>query len=372
MAGRHYPRSTGDVHAWFSTDGDGLDYLEWLRWPDGCVCPDCGHVEGWRHADGRWKCPACGRRTSVTAGTLFDRTRTPPDGVVLSLLAAGDPQDGISALSVKRTLAIDSYQTAWAMPQRLPVGLARPGRDRLTAEVEVDETYFGGEEPEVAGGRARAKKVLGGVAVEHREPTGFGRCRMAPLADAGLVTVRAFLTEHVTPGTTVITDGWSGYHGIAELGYAHELRNQRAAQARGEDVAALLPEVHRVAALAERLPLGTHQGSGDPAPLAGYLNQYVFRFNLRGSRSRGPVFSRVLEIAISHEPVRYRALTVATRPGSRWPRPPPPAAARGASNRQQPDAPGEPDSPASWILYMPSICRQAGPPGTVQRRQLYS
>ena len=42
-AGVHYPASTGDFHAWFPTDGDCLDYLEWLRWPQGFVCPGCGH-----------------------------------------------------------------------------------------------------------------------------------------------------------------------------------------------------------------------------------------------------------------------------------------------------------------------------------------
>ena len=70
------------------------------------------------------------------------------------------------------------------MLHRLRSVLVRPGRDRLTGVVEVDETYIGGEEPGLAGGRARGKKVLTGIAVEVRESTGLGRCRMLPLADA--------------------------------------------------------------------------------------------------------------------------------------------------------------------------------------------
>ena len=74
-AGRHYPRSTGEFLAWFGTDEDCLDYLEWLRWPGGFACPKCEHAAGWRLADGRIECGGCGRRTSVTAGTIFDKTR---------------------------------------------------------------------------------------------------------------------------------------------------------------------------------------------------------------------------------------------------------------------------------------------------------
>src|SRR5260370_32845743 len=75
--GVHYPGSVGELQAWFRTDADCLDCLEWVRWPQGFVCPDCGPSGGWRLGDGRIMCAACGHRTSVTAGTIFDRTRTP-------------------------------------------------------------------------------------------------------------------------------------------------------------------------------------------------------------------------------------------------------------------------------------------------------
>ena len=99
-----------------------------------------------------------------------------------------------------------------------------------------------------------------------------------------------------------------GYHGIAGLGYAHVRRSQRAARARGEDPGKLLPGVHRVASLAKRWLLGTHQGSVEDAHLQSYLNEFCFRFNRRRSRSRGLVFYRVLELAVGHDPVRYRHL----------------------------------------------------------------
>ena len=165
----------------------------------------------------------------------------------------------------------------------------RPGRDRLAGLVEVDETFIGGEEHGLRGGRQPGKKVLTGIAVEISEPKGIGRCRMAVLADASAATLGPFVTGNVEPGSRVITDGWVGYNGLASRGCAHERRNQKAAARRGEDPGDLLPAVHRVASLCKRWLLGTHQGSVDPAHLQAYLNEFAFRFNRRHSRSRGLV-----------------------------------------------------------------------------------
>ncbi len=320
--GLHYPRSVGEFQAWFGTDGDCLDYLEWLRWPGGFTCPSCGHAGGWRLGDGRYECAGCHGRTSVTAGTIFDRTRTPLTVWFTACWLFATAKDGISALSLQQALEIGSYQTAWAMLGRLRSVLVRPGRDRLTGTVEVDETYIGGEEAGLRGGRAPGKKVLTGIAVEVRQPKGIGRCRMALLTDGSSASLHRFVIGHVEPGTTVITDAWMGYHGLARRGYVHQRRSQRAARARGEDPGELLPAVHRVASLAKRWLLSTHQGSVEEAHLQSYLDEFVFRFNRRRSRSRGLVFYRLLELAAGHDPVRYRDIVAGKRPRKIPPTPP--------------------------------------------------
>jgi transposase-like protein len=321
-AGVHYPRSIGELQSWFATDADCLDYLDWLRWPDGFVCPRCEHVGGWAVADGRYKCSDCGARTSVTAGTLFDRRRTPLTVWFTACWMFATGKDGMSALSLQRSLEIGSYPTAWAMLHRLRSVLVRPGRERLTGMVEVDETFIGGEEPGLRGGRARGKKVLTCIAVEIHQPRGMGRCRMAPLADASATSLHAFVTDHVEPGATVITDAWQGYRGLDKLGYVHDRRSQRAARARGDDPGELLPAVHRVASLIKRWLLGTHQGSVEVAHLPSYMNEFVFRFNRRRSRSRGLLFYRVLQLAVAHDPVRYRDLVINPRSKTTAPAPP--------------------------------------------------
>ena len=153
------------------------------------MCPRCGHPVGWRMADGRFRCGACDGRTSVTAGTIFDRTRTPLTVWFMACWLFATQKDGVSAQSLQRALEIGSYQTAWAMLHRLRSVLVRPGRDRLTGTVEVDETFIGGEEPGLRGGRQKGKKSLVGVAVEVKRaegvralPDGDPRRRLGGLA----------------------------------------------------------------------------------------------------------------------------------------------------------------------------------------------
>ena len=110
-------------------------------------------------------------------------------------------KDGISALACLSVRSqIGSNQTAWALLHRLRSVLVRPGRERLHGDVEVDETFIGGEEPGLRGGRQKGKKVLVAVAVDEEQPKGFGRCRMVPIPDASAATLRSFLQDNVEPG----------------------------------------------------------------------------------------------------------------------------------------------------------------------------
>ena len=302
----------------------------------------------------------------MTAGTIFDKTRTPLTVWFTACWLFATQKDGVSAQSLQRALEISSYQTAWAMLHRLRSVLVRPGRELLTGRVEVDETFIGGEEPGLRGGRQKGKKALVTVAVEVREPRGFGRCRMAILPDASAASLHPFLTGHVVAGTTVVTDAWQGYSGIDALGYTCERHSQRAARQAGEDPFAMLPGVHRIASLAKRWLLGTHQGSVDEAHLQAYLDEFVFRFNRRTSRSGGLVFQRVLGLAVGHEPVRYRDLIVVPRPKRN-----PPAGRAGWVTRhrwsgRRPTVRGEPltsTGPAKWIppIGEPQRCEPAVP-----------
>ena len=255
IGGVHYPRTYAELLAWFSTDADCLDYLDWLRWPGGFTCPKCGSGGGWLVGDGRRMCSACSKRISATAGTVFDRTRTPLTIWFAAAWLLTSQKDGVSALGLQRVLGIGSYQTAWSMLHRLRQAMVRPGRDRLSGVVEMDETMIGGVRPEGKGGRTPGEKILVGIGIERRKPRGFGRCRLAVLPDASTESLAAFLAAYVEPGSTVVTDGWQPYRDALGGTYDHERY-----VAPGRLAHKLLPGVHRVASLPDRWLLSTHQG----------------------------------------------------------------------------------------------------------------
>jgi len=343
-AGIDYPGSYAELLSWFPDEAACLDYLDWLRWPDGFRCPTCATARGWRLPDGRWSCAGCARRISPTAGTIFHATRTPLTVWFAAAWHMTSQKHGISALGLKRVLGIGSEQTAWAMLHRFRTAMVRPGRERLSGSVEVDETYLGGPEPGRPG-RGALGKTLVAIGVEQVD-AGLGRCRMAVIPDAGWGSLRAFLLAHVEPGALVLTDGWPAYPAALGSDYLHE---RYPISASGLAAHELLPGVHRVAALVKRWLLGTHQGGVKPAHLGAYLDEFTFRFNRHRSRARGMLFYRLLGQAVGAPPRTYRSLVAG--PGSlrrTLPVPPP-------HKRVRPEslAAGSLDRP--WRLPLPEL-----------------
>jgi transposase-like protein len=318
VAGKEYPGSYAELLAWFPDDDACLDYLDWLRWREGWRCPVCAGDRGWVLASGRRECAACGRQASVTAGTIFHRTRTPLTVWVAAAWQMTSQKHGISALGLQRVLGLGSYQTAWAMLHRYRSAMLRPGREQLSGSVEVDETYVGGEEPGVSG-RHTDKKAIVAIAVEVLEPKGFGRARLRCVPDVSSASLIPFVCDVVAPGSIVRTDGWPAYSPLPDHGYTRE---KTVISAGGDPAHVSMPAVHRVASLLKRWLLGTHQGAVGNDHLDAYLDEFAFRFNRRHSRRRGMLFYRLLEQAVATEPLSYRDLVVDSQPKPRRPRPP--------------------------------------------------
>ena len=76
-AGSDYPTSLSQFLDWFHSDAGCARYLERLRWPDGFSCPKCGHDKAWVTRRHLHVCSACGKQTSLIAGTIFEGTRLP-------------------------------------------------------------------------------------------------------------------------------------------------------------------------------------------------------------------------------------------------------------------------------------------------------
>jgi|SRR5437660_2596024 len=299
-----YPRTLLDLERRFSSDKACHDYLGTLRWPNGFLCPGCGSREAWAMKGGLWLCRGCRRQVSVTAGTIFHRTRLPLTVWFRAIWYVTSQKNGASAMTVQRVLGLGSYRTAWTWLHKLRRAMVRPGRDRLRGELEVDESFVGGEESGYEGRGAQTKALV--VIAAEQNGRGTGRIRMARIPDASKRYLHGFIQQAVEPGSVVHTDGWASYGGLDAMGYGHRVTRLKG-QPPSAAVAAM-PRVHRVASLLKRWLLGTHQGAVSPNHLDYYLDEFTFRFNRRTSASRGKLFYRLLQQATQIGPTPYREI----------------------------------------------------------------
>lgn len=308
-----YPRSIFELESRFSTEAACRAYLYSLRWPEGFACPRCSHRQAWPKGRTLLECAGCRYQASVTAGTIFDRTRTPLPVWFRAIWWVVTQKNGASALGLKRVLGLGSYETAWTWLHKIRRAMVRPGRDRIGGRIEVDETYLGGLEESVRG-RETFKKALVVIAAQE-DGKGIGRIRMRRVADASSESLLRFVESAVEPGSLIHTDGWPGYAGLAAKGYVHKVTVLKRSKSSSSE---MLPRVHRVVSLLKRWILGTHQGSISPEHLDGYLDEFTFRFNRRTSHSRGKLFYRLLQNAMAVDPAPYKAVIKGIRgPSSR-------------------------------------------------------
>jgi hypothetical protein len=306
-AGVDYPATFAQLTSWFPDDEACAAYLARLRWPGGFRCPRCGCPEAGETAGGLWLCRSCRRKTSVTAGTIFHRSRLPLTAWFAAVWFVTSQKNGVSALGLQRVLGMGSYCTAWTWMHKLRRAMVRPDRDRLDDVVEVDETSVGGRERgKGTAGRGTTNKAVVAIAVELLEPKGFGRVRLAHLREVNSEMLCAFVGSVVTAGATVRTDGWNVYAPLANV--RPPVRRHQPHRAARPRVAARRA---RTASLLKRWLTGTLHYGYSIDQVDYYLDQFTFRFNRRTARSGGLLFYRLLQQAVATDPHPYRQLTTA-------------------------------------------------------------
>ena len=304
MAVSPYPRNVSEFEEQFATESSCRDYLFALRWPNGFRCPRCEHGHGWAVRDVLVECASCGHQASVTAGTIFQDTRKPLKDWFRAMWYVTSQKNGASALGMQRILGLGSYKTAWSWLHKLRRAMVRPGRDRLSGRIEVDETYLGGLEEGVRGRKTEKKSLI--VVGAQEDGRGTGRIRMQRIPDASSASLHGFVVDAVEPESIVQTDGWKGYSGLQARGYEHAVT---ILSRQSQSAHTLLPRVHRIVSLLKRWLLGTHQGAVSHELLDYYLDEFTFRFNRRTSRYRGMLFYRLAQQAVVTDPVPYDQLS---------------------------------------------------------------
>lgn len=308
-AGVDYPATWPAFEAWFPDDDACREFLARVRWADGFVCPVCEGADAWLTGRGLWMCRACGRQTSVTAGTIFHRSRYPLRTWFAAMWFVCSQKNGVSALGLQRVLGFGSYETAWAWLQKLRRAMVRPDRELLGGDgvsVEIDQTFLGAPLAGRAGVRYANKAEIV-IAVERTHPKGLGRARLTHIDSTDRkAEIFEFIRHNIAHGTILHSDGEASYTAAAK---ALQLRHERVVVTRSPEPAhALLPAVHRVASLLKRWIDGTLQGRVSDQHLAYYLDEFTFRFNRRTSRSRGLLWYRLIQQAVDTDPHPLAAL----------------------------------------------------------------
>jgi len=255
------------------------------------------------------ECATCGYQCSVTAGTIFHKTRTPLPSWFWAIYRMSHDKKGISAVQLAKEIGV-SYPTAWLMQHK--IRKAMQDRDQgytLNGLVEVDEGYVGGEEHgKTRKGRGAKSKSVVAVAVEHRGPGEPGRppipgfAALSVLPNAGSKSLDSFLKDKVRPGSHVLTDGWNGYWHVEQNGFAHtaiDLSKQ------DQPAHKLFPWVHITLSNLKRFLLGTHHTVENK-----HLKRYVAEFNYRLNRRtmEEDLLTRLLRASLATQTITYKQL----------------------------------------------------------------
>lgn len=291
-----FPKTIMELERRFSCEEACRQYLFELRWSEGFCCPRCGHKVAWHMSRDLYLCAGCRFQISVIAGTIFQDTRKPLTLWFRAIWYVTSQKLGVSALGLQRVLGLGSYRTAWTWLHKLRSAMVRPGRDRLSGTVEVDEIYIGGVRKGKRGRGADGKVLV--LVIAQQDGRRIGRIRLHRLEDASSASLIAAVKNCVEPGSVVRTDGWKGYLPLLSENYVHNVI--RKTSDIGDN---LLPRANLVSSLLKRWLLGTHQGAVGTSHLDYYLDEYTFRFNRRTSKSRGKLFYRLMQQAVKVGPL---------------------------------------------------------------------
>ena len=268
------------------------------------ACPRCGDRRAYDLVNQRrWQCAGCRHQVSLTAGTVLHRTKIPLTHWFWAAYLMTTDKRGVSALLVQRQLGLSCYETAWMLLHKLRRAMVNLAREPLYGEVEVDETWIGGEQAGLRGSRQlkgrRAALVL--VAVEKRG-RGWGRLRMKVIQDFKGKTITSFLNQNISPGSTIYTDGLKSFAGLTNAGFKHIARTQPLRSELRKGAKSAVPLADRAIGNLQQWLIGTHHGVSKPQ-LQVYLDEFVFRHNRR--KTPAAAFQTLLGLGTGRKSTMY-------------------------------------------------------------------
>jgi len=290
---RDFPKTATEFEARFATEEDCRAYWIEARWGGKPACARCHSTRVWSERDGfLFECADCGHQTSLTSGTLLEKTRKPLKMWFRAVFEISTRRTGISAKDLQRIMGFGSYKTAWSWLHKLRAGMVRPEREPLGPFVQVDETLVGGK------GGPHKELVL--VAAE-----ADGRVRLAHAENNDEGTIERFAEGQIAADARVVTDGHAGYNKRSLDKRPHDMVVQTKTERRESDA---LQGCHWTTSLLKRWLLGTHAGAVRAKHLQAYLDEFAFRHNRRKTIGVGRIAARVIEQLVAREPLPMRKI----------------------------------------------------------------
>ncbi|MXV07536.1 MULTISPECIES: IS1595 family transposase [unclassified Xanthomonas] len=265
----------------YGSEAQCVEALVQARWPDGFVCPQCGHTHVSRFERGHqqlWQCVRCRVQTSLTAGTPMADTKLPLRVWWLAIYLVSQAKNGVAALELARQLGV-CYRTAWRIKHKVMSAMAdREQSRRLDGEVQIDDAYLGGERAGGPGEPQWRNKVpfIAAVSLHQGRPRYL---RLDVVSSFRRSVVHTWAQQALTPGTHVVSDGLTAFTGVSWAGLTHDAivtgsGRKGAQQPRLRWVNTILGNLKTALS-------GTHHAVDFPKYGARYLHAHAYRFNRR-------------------------------------------------------------------------------------------
>src|SRR3990172_3059914 len=299
---RDFPKTATEFEARFATEADCRAYWIEARWGGEPACARCGSTRVWTIREGTtFECADCGHQTSLTSGTLLEKTRKPLKMWFRAIFEISTRRTGISGKDLQRIMGFGSYKTAWSWLHKLRAAMVRSDSEPLGPFVQLDEALVGGK------GSPHKELVL--VAAEAN-----GRVRLAHAENNDKDTCKRFADGQIAADAHVVTDGHAGYNSESLGERRHEAVVQTKAKRREKDA---VQACHWTISLLKRWLLGTHAGAVRDKHLQAHLDEFAFRHNRRKTNGVGRIAARVIESLVACPPRTMRQIIDDTPP---WPR----------------------------------------------------
>ena len=237
-------------------------------------CPKCGEFgKFYRMTKERgYVCQHCGHHLHPTVGTPMERTHLPLHKWFYAMYLFSTSRHGVAAKELERQLDIP-YKTAWRMAHEIRKYMAEvDGETPLGGAVEADETYVGGKRPGKPGRGAAGKTIVFGMLERGNDVM----AKVVP--NVSKRTLYPIITKNVELGSTVHTDEFGTYRGLARAGYRHETVNHGLGEYVSGD-----SHVNGLEGFWARLKLsirGTHVHVSRKH-LSKYVKEFEYRYNRR-------------------------------------------------------------------------------------------